>query len=151
MGKTYTPKPAEIDRQWHLVDAAGIPLGRVASRVAQLLMGKHKPLYAPHLDTGDFVIVVNASQVALTGRKEDQKIYYRHTGRPGSLRSETARERRAKRPERLLEAAVWGMLPKNRIGRRQIRKLKVYAGADHPHAAQQPVLLELGSAAAQAR
>lgn len=150
MGGTYTPKPEEIDRHWHVVDAAGVPLGRLASQVARLLIGKHKPLYAPHLDAGDFVVVVNAAEVALTGRKEEQKVYYRHSGRPGSLRSETAKVRRAKRPERLVEDAVWGMLPKNRLGRRQIRKLKVYAGPDHPHAAQQPSAFELQRSAAGA-
>ena len=146
MAKTYTPTPSDIERHWYVVDAKGIPLGRVASQVARLLTGKHKPIYAPHVDTGDFVVVVNAAEVALTGRKEEQKIYYRHTGRPGSLRSETARERRSKRPDRLVEAAVWGMLPKNSVGRRQLRKLKVYSGPEHPHVSQNPAPYDVRSA-----
>ncbi len=140
---TYTPKRAEIERLWHVVDAEGVPLGRLASDVARLLTGKHKPIYAPHIDTGDFVIVVNAEKVLLTGRKEDRKIYYRSTTRPGSIQSQTAGEKRRKRPRRLVEDAVWGMLPKNRLGRRQYTKLKVYAGPDHPHQAQQPQPFEL--------
>jgi large subunit ribosomal protein L13 len=140
---TYTPKRAEIERRWHVVDAEGVPLGRLSTEVARLLTGKHKPTYAPHIDTGDFVIVVNAEKVLLTGRKEDNKIYYRSTTRPGSLKSETAGERRRKRPRKLVEGAVWGMLPKNRLGRRQFTKLKVYAGPEHPHQAQQPQPFEL--------
>ncbi|MGD2114607.1 MAG: 50S ribosomal protein L13 [Acidobacteriota bacterium] len=140
---TYTPKRAEIERRWHVVDAEGVPLGRLSTQVARLLTGKHKPTYAPHVDTGDFVIVVNAEKVLLTGRKEDQKVYYRSTTRPGSLKSETAGERRRKRPRKLVEGAVWGMLPKNRLGRRQLTKLKVYAGPEHPHQAQQPQPYEL--------
>lgn len=136
--KTYSPKIAEIERQWYVVDANGLTLGRLASRVASVLRGKHKPTYTPHMDTGDFVIVINAEKVALTGRKEDDKVYYRSTTRPGSIKSETVRERRAKRPERIIEDAVWGMLPKNSLGRRLYRKLKVYAGPDHPHQSQQP-------------
>ena len=146
MQKTYTPKIAEIDRQWHVVDAAGLCLGRLASRVAFVLRGKHKPMYTPHMDTGDFVIVVNADRVVLTGRKEDQKVYYTHTGRPGSLRAETARSRRQRRPAKLVEDAVWGMLPKNRLGRRLFKKLKVYAGPDHPHQSQQPAPLTVPEA-----
>ena len=143
--KTYSPKISEIDRQWLVVDAAGQTLGRLASLIATRLRGKHKPTYTPHMDTGDFVIVINAEKVVLTGRKEDQKVYYRHSGRPGSLKSETARRMRQRRPERILELAVKGMLPKNRLGRRLYRKLKVYAGPDHPHQSQQPLVLE-GSA-----
>lgn len=146
MNKTYSPKIAEIERHWHVVDAAGLCLGRLASRVAHVLRGKHKPIYTPHMDTGDFVIVVNAAQVVLTGRKEDQKIYYSHTGRPGSLRAETVRARRRRRPEKMIQDAVWGMLPKNRLGRRLYRKLKVYAGPEHPHQSQQPEPLEVPEA-----
>lgn len=143
MHKTYSPKAAEIDRSWHLVDAQGVPLGRLSSQVARLLTGKHKPTYARHVDTGDFVIVINAEKTVLTGRKDDQKIYYRHSGKPGNLKQETAAELRQRRPARLVELAVRGMLPKNRLGRRQLRKLKVYAGPDHPHQAQQPQELDL--------
>lgn len=141
--KTYSPKAAEIDRQWFVVDAAGMHLGRLSTNVARILRGKHKPTFAPHMDTGDFVIVLNAEQVVLTGQKEDQKVYHRHTGHPGGLRSITARKLRQKFPERLVENAVRGMLPKNRLGRRLFTKLKVYVGEDHPHAAQQPTPLEL--------
>ncbi|HEX9737428.1 MAG TPA: 50S ribosomal protein L13 [Thermoanaerobaculia bacterium] len=146
MKKTYSPKIAEIERRWHVVDADGLCLGRLASQVAHVLRGKHKPTYAPHMDTGDFVIVVNAEKVVLSGRKEDQKVYYRHSGRPGSLRQETARQRRQRLPAKLVEAAVWGMLPKNSLGRRLFRKLKVYAGPDHPHQSQQPAPLEVPQA-----
>lgn len=145
MNRTYTPKPADVDRRWFVVDAEEIPLGRLSSQVARLLMGKHKPTYAPHVDMGDGVIVINAEKVVLTGRKEEQKVYYRHSGRPGSLRSETAAERRKKRPARLVEDAVRRMLPKNRIGRAQIKKLKVYAGSEHPHQAQQPETFDIAS------
>jgi len=144
--KTYSPKLAEIERQWYVVDADGLTLGRLSSNVASILRGKHKPTFTPHADTGDFVIVVNAEKVALTGRKEDQKVYYRHTGRPGSLRSETVRERRTRRPSKIIEDAVWGMLPKNKLGRHLLGKLKVYAGPDHPHQAQKPEPLELADA-----
>ncbi len=146
MNKTYSPKIAEIERHWHVVDADGLCLGRMATHVAQVLRGKHKPTYTPHMDTGDFVIVVNADKIVLTGRKEDQKVYYSHTGRPGSLKAETARARRQRRPVKIVEDAVWGMLPKNRLGRRLVRKLKVYAGPDHPHQSQQPAPLELPEA-----
>lgn len=138
MTKTYSPKRAEIDRHWHVVDATGKTLGRLSTEVARVLRGKHKPTWTPHLDTGDFVIVVNAEKVVLTGRKEDQKAYYRHSGRPGSLKTVIAREMRGKHPSRLIEFAVKGMLPKNPLGRSQYRKLKVYAGPDHPHQAQTP-------------
>lgn len=144
--KTYSPKRDEIDRSWVVVDAAGVPLGRLASTVARLLTGKHKPTYAPHMDVGDFVIVINAEQTVLTGRKEDQKTYYRHSGYPGGIKGETARNLRARRPEKMIERAVWGMLPKNRLGRRQLRKLKVYAGAEHPHGAQKPESFDLAAA-----
>jgi len=138
MTKTYSPKASEIEQRWHVVDADGVTLGRLSSVIARLLTGKHKPTYAPHVDTGDFVIVINAEKTHLTGRKEEQKVYYRHSGRPGNLKEETAAELRQRRPARLVELAVRGMLPKNRLGRRQLRKLKVYAGPEHPHQAQQP-------------
>jgi len=143
--KTYTPKIADIEaaRQWFVVDAAGQTLGRLAARVAHRLRGKHKPIYAPHADAGDFIVVVNARQVVVTGRKEEQKVYHRHSGRPGSLRTENVRRLRARHPEKLIENAVRGMLPKNSLGRKMFRKLKVYSGPDHPHQAQQPTALEL--------
>ena len=143
MNRTYSPKSAEIDRQWYVVDAAGQRLGRLATKVASTLRGKHKAMYTPHMDTGDFVIVVNADKVVLTGRKEDQKVYYRHSGRPGSLKQETARELRSRRPIKLVENAVKGMLPKNRLGRKLFTKLKVYGGPDHPHQSQKPAVLEV--------
>ena len=142
MNRTYSPKLAEIEHQWFVVDAAGVPLGRLSSLVARLLMGKHKPTWAPHIDTGDFVIVVNAEKSVLTGRKEEQKVYYHHSGYPGGMKSETAADRRRRRPSKLVEEAVWGMLPKTRLGRKQLKKLKVYAGPEHPHQAQQPVPLD---------
>jgi large subunit ribosomal protein L13 len=143
MKRTYSPKLAEIEHQWFVLDAAGVPLGRLSTLAARLLMGKHKPTYASHLDTGDFVIVINAEKSVLTGRKEDQKVYYRHSGYPGGLKSETAGHLRKRRPTQLVERAVWGMLPKGPLGRRLIRKLKVYAGAEHPHQAQQPTAMEV--------
>ena len=141
--RTYVPKESEISREWVVMDAADQVLGRLATEVARILRGKHKPDYTPHLDTGDFVVIVNAERVHLTGAKLDDKVYYRHSGRPGSLKSETARERLDKHPERVIQAAVWGMLPKNRLGRKLLRKLKVYAGPEHPHDAQQPKTLTL--------
>ncbi len=146
MNKTYSPKSADIDRQWYVVDATGLRLGRLASVVASTLRGKHKTMYTPHADTGDFVVVVNAEKVLLSGNKEDQKIYRRHSGRPGSMKELTAREVREKHPERLVELAVRGMLPKNRLGRALHRKLKVYAGPDHPHHSQQPQSLDMSPA-----
>jgi len=136
--RTYVPKEGEISREWVVMDAADQVLGRMATEVARILRGKHKPDFTPFLDTGDFVVIVNAERVKLTGAKLDDKIYYRHSGRPGSLKSETARERLDKHPERVIQAAVWGMLPKNRLGRKLLKKLKVYAGPEHPHDAQQP-------------
>ena len=136
--KTFTAKPQTVKREWFVIDAEGVALGRLATEAARILRGKHKPDYTPHLDTGDFVVIVNAEKVQLTGAKLDQKVYYRHSGRPGSLKSETARERLDKYPERVIQAAVWGMLPKNRLGRKLLRKLKVYSGPEHPHEAQQP-------------
>jgi large subunit ribosomal protein L13 len=138
MMRTYVPKPDEIPREWLVMDASEQVLGRLATEAARLLRGKHKPQYTPHVDTGDFVVVVNAEKVRVTGRKLEDKKYYRHSGRPGNLRVETLRERLEKYPERVIRAAVWGMLPKNRLGRRLLRKLKVYRGPEHPHDAQQP-------------
>ena len=136
--RSYVPKSDEVTREWLIMDASDQVLGRFASEVARLLRGKHKPEFTPFLDTGDFVVVVNAERVKLTGNKLDDKKYYRHSGRPGSLKVETARERLVKYPERIIRAAVWGMLPKNRLGRKLLRKLKVYSGPEHPHEAQQP-------------
>ncbi len=136
--KTFTPKPANVTHDWWVVDAADVPLGRVASEVAQLIRGKHKPTFAPHVDGGDFVIVVNAGQVAVTSDKSQEKIYYRHSGFPGGLRAESFESLLERRPEQVIERAVKGMLPKSKLGRRLNRKLKVYAGPDHPHVAQQP-------------
>ncbi len=136
--KSYVPKPDEIRREWVVMDASDKVLGRLATQVARLLRGKHKPDFTPFLDTGDFVVVVNAKQVRLTGNKLEDKKYYRHSGKPGSLKVETAKERIEKYPERVIQAAVWGMLPKNRLGRKLLKKLKVYSGPDHPHQAQQP-------------
>jgi large subunit ribosomal protein L13 len=142
MNRTYSPKLAEIDHQWFVVDATGVPLGRLSSLVARLLMGKHKPIWAPHIDTGDFVIVINAEKSVLTGRKEEQKVYYHHSGYPGGMKSETAADRRRRRPSKMVEEAVWGMLPKGPLGRQQLKKLKVYAGPEHPHQAQKPVAFD---------
>ena len=136
--KTFTPKPGDITRGWLVIDATDIPLGRLASAVAQLLRGKHKPTYAPHVDGGDFVIVVNAEKVAVTGNKETDKMYYRHSGYPGGLREMNLGAMRARYPERVIESAVRGMLPKNRLGRKMFGKLRVYAGPEHPHQAQSP-------------
>jgi large subunit ribosomal protein L13 len=136
--KTFTPRPADVDRAWWVVDAEDLPLGRLASEIAQTLRGKRKPTYSPHMDMGDFVIVINADKVAVTGSKAEQKEYFRHSGYPGGIRSITFEELRATQPERIIEQAVKGMLPKNRLGRQMARKLKVYAGPEHPHASQQP-------------
>jgi large subunit ribosomal protein L13 len=141
--RTYSPKPGEIDREWHVIDASDVVLGRLATHAATLLRGKHKPTFAPHVDTGDFVVVINASKVALTGNKRQTKIAYRHSGYPGGLRATSYEELLTKRPERAIELAVKGMLPHNRLGRKLIGKLKVYAGAEHPHAAQQPKPFEI--------
>jgi len=141
--KTYTAKPGEIEREWFLVDAEGQTLGRLATRIADTLRGKGKPRYTPHVDTGDFVVVVNAEKVAVTGNKLDDKRYYRHSGYPGGLRSRTLREQLDRRPEEVIRKAVKGMLPRNRLSRAQLRKLKIYAGPEHPHVAQAPKPLEL--------
>ena len=135
---TYSAKPGEIDRHWYVVDASEHNLGRLAVQIANVLRGKHKPTFTPHVDTGDFVIVTNASSVKLTGRKLDQKQYHRYSGYPGGLKSIVARTVREEDPERMIQQAVKGMLPKNRLSRQIIKKLKVYGGADHPHASQQP-------------
>ena len=134
--KTYSPKAKEITRDWHVIDAAGVPLGRLASQVAQILRGKHKPTFAPHLDTGDHVVVINAEQVVLTGAKLDQKMYYRHSGYPGGFRAVKARDEMQRRPIRVIERAIKGMLPHTALGKQQLTKLKVYPGPDHPHAGQ---------------
>jgi large subunit ribosomal protein L13 len=140
--KTYTAKPREIEQAWRLVDADGQILGRLATEIADTLRGKNKPAYTPHVDTGDFVIVVNAEKVRVTGNKLDQKIYYRHSGYPGGLRERTLAEQLARRPEEVIRRAVKGMLPKNKLAAAQLRKLKVYAGPEHPHTAQNPEPLE---------
>jgi len=139
--KTAIPSPEDIDRQWHVIDARDVVLGRLASKAAQLLMGKNKPSYTPFLDTGDHVVVVNAAKVRLTDRKEEQKIYRRHSGYPGGLTETSARKVREARPARLVEEAIQGMLPKTKLGKQMYRKLKVYAGDKHPHQAQKPVEL----------
>jgi len=144
--RTYSPKPGEVDRTWHVIDAEDVVLGRLASHVATLLRGKHKPTFAPHVDTGDFVVIVNADKVVLTGNKRDQAFAYRHSGYPGGLRKQSFGELLDSRPERLLEKVVKGMLPKNKLGRAQGKKLKVYAGPDHPHAAQKPTPFEIAKA-----
>jgi large subunit ribosomal protein L13 len=141
--RTYVTKPEDVQRKWYVVDAKGRTLGRLASEVAQVVRGKHKPIYTPAADVGDYVIVVNAEKVHVTGRKLDQKMYYRHSGYPGGLKEISLRRMLEERPTRVIELAVRGMLPKNRLGRKMIKKLKVYAGADHPHEAQQPEPLEL--------
>ncbi len=141
--KSYMAKPGEVEKKWYVVDASGKTLGRLASRIATILMGKHKPIYTPHVDTGDYVIVVNAEKVALTGKKLDQKKYYRHSGYPGGLKVVTARQMLQKHPERVVYLAVKRMLPKNKLGRKMLKKLKVYAGSEHPHQAQKPEPLDL--------
>jgi large subunit ribosomal protein L13 len=147
--RTFSPKAGDIQRQWHVIDASDIVLGRLASQAAILLRGKHKPVFAPHVDTGDFVIVVNADKVVLTGNKLTDKRAYRHSGYPGGLRSIAYRDLLASRPERAIEKAVRGMLPKNSLGRHMLSKLKVYAGPEHPHQAQKPVPYELTQVAQQ--
>jgi large subunit ribosomal protein L13 len=141
--KTYNAKPGEVAREWYVVDAEGQTLGRLATQIADALRGKRKPQYTPHVDTGDFVVVVNAEKIAVTGNKLDQKRYYRHSGYPGGLRSRTLREQLERRPTEVVRTAVKGMLPKNRLARQQLTKLKVYAGPEHPHTAQNPRPLTL--------
>ena len=148
--RTFSPKAGDIQRQWHVIDASDVVLGRLASHVAILLRGKHKPIFAPHIDTGDFVVVVNAEKVALSGNKLQDKRAYRHSGYPGGIHSVSYGELLAKHPERVIEKAVKGMLPKNSLGRNMLRKLKVYAGPDHPHQAQQPTPFTIKQVAQQA-
>ena len=142
MEKTYATKPTDIERKWYVVDAQDETLGRLATKIAAILKGKHKPIYSPHMDVGDFVVVVNAEKIHVTGRKMEQKMYYRHSGYPGGLSEISLRDQLVKHPTRVVERAVWGMLPKNALGRQMFRKLKVYAGPEHPHAAQKPEVLE---------
>ena len=141
--KTYNAKPGEVSRDWYVVDAEGKTLGRLATQIADTLRGKRKPQYTPHIDTGDFVVVVNAEKIQVTGSKLDQKRYYRHSGYPGGLKSRTLREQLERRPTEVIRTAVKGMLPKNRLARQQLTKLKVYAGPEHPHVAQNPQPLDL--------
>ena len=136
--KTYTAKPGDFERLWYVVDADGETLGRLATRIADTLRGKRKPIYTPHIDTGDFVVVVNCERIRVTGNKLQEKLYYRHSGYPGGLRERTLAEQLERRPEEVIRRAVRGMLPKNRLGRAQLTKLKVYRGTEHPHVAQQP-------------
>jgi large subunit ribosomal protein L13 len=145
--RTYTPKAGDVTRQWLVIDATDVVLGRLASQVAVLLRGKHKPTFAPHVDTGDFVVIINADKVALTGSKLEQKRAYRHSGYPGGLKSRTYTEMLDKHPAKAVEKAVRGMLPKNTLGRAQLSKLKVYAGSEHPHQAQQPQPFEISQVA----
>ena len=142
--RTFTPKPADVSRDWWVVDAADLPLGRVASEAAILLRGKHKPTFAPHVDGGDYVIVLNVDRIGATGNKEEMKRYYRHSGYPGGLRELTLAEMRKSHPERIIEVAVKGMLPKNKLGRRMLGRLKPYTGAEHPHGPQKPQPRDLG-------
>ncbi|MBN1259400.1 MAG: 50S ribosomal protein L13 [Anaerolineae bacterium] len=141
MHKTYMAKPGEVDRKWYIVDATDQTLGRLATEIARMLRGKHKPEYTPHVDVGDFVIVINAEKVATTGRKLDQKLYHRHSGYPGGLKSVTLRRQLETFPDRVIQAAVKGMLPRGPLGRKMFKKLKVYAGPEHPHQAQKPEVL----------
>ncbi len=145
--RTYTPKASDVTRAWHVIDATDVVLGRLASQTAILLRGKHKTIFAPHVDTGDFVIIINAEKVALTGAKLEKKKSYRHSGYPGGLRAETYEQMLDKHPTRAVEKAVRGMLPKNSLGRQMLSKLKVYAGDTHPHAAQKPVPFEISQVA----
>jgi large subunit ribosomal protein L13 len=141
--KTYNPKPGEIERDWLIVDAEGKTLGRLATQIAERLRGKNKPQFAPHVDIGDFVVVINAEKIAVTGKKLEQKIYYKHSGYPGGLRERTLKEQLNRQPTEVLRKAVKGMLPRNRLGRAQLTKLKIYAGPEHPHEAQAPTTLEV--------
>ncbi len=149
--RTYSPKATEVTREWHVIDATDVVLGRLATQAATLLRGKHKPTFAPHVDTGDFVIIINAEKIALSGAKREQKMDYRHSGYPGGLTATPYSELLENNPRRMVEKAVAGMLPHNRLGNQMIRKLKVYAGPDHPHAAQQPVEFEITQVAQPAR
>ena len=141
--RTFTPKAGEVTGKWHVIDAEGVVLGRLATHAATLLRGKHKPTFAPHVDTGDFVIIINADKVAISGDKLQNKMAYRHSGYPGGLRKRSIGELMASRPDRVVEKAIVGMLPKNKLGRQMIKKLKIYAGENHPHQAQKPKVFEL--------
>ncbi|NEA34083.1 50S ribosomal protein L13 [Streptomyces sp. SID13031] len=141
--RTYSPKPADVTREWHVIDATDVVLGRLAVQIATLLRGKHKPTFAPHVDGGDFVVVINASKIALSGNKRTDKLAYRHSGHPGGLTATPVGEILDKDPRKAVEKAVWGMLPKNRLSRQLLGKLKVYAGPEHPHTAQQPKPFEI--------
>jgi len=147
MRKTTMVKPDEIEKQWILIDAKGQVLGKIAADIASILRGKTKPTYAPYMDAGDFVVVVNAEKIVLTGRKWSQKMYYHHSGYPGGIKGVSAEKLRQKRPEEIIRRAVWGMLPKNRLGRKLIKKLKVYEGPEHPHVAQKPKPLQVETGA----
>ncbi len=142
--KSYMARPLEVERRWYVVDAEGQTLGRLATEVARILRGKNKPQYTPHVDTGDFVVVVNAKKVVVTGRKAEQKVYRRHSGYPGGLKTTTYEQMLERRPTEILRRAVKGMMPKTRLARQQLRKLKIYAGSEHPHGAQNPQRLEVG-------
>jgi len=141
--RTFSPKPGEVDRAWHVIDATDVVLGRLATHAATLLRGKHKPIFAPHIDTGDFVVIINAEKIAVSGNKREDKFLYNHSGHPGGLRQRSVGEMIDKHPDRLVERAIKGMLPKNRLGRAMSKKLKVYAGPKHPHTAQQPQPFEI--------
>lgn len=147
--RTYSARPGDIKRSWYVVDAEGKTLGRLATAIAATLRGKHKASYTPHIDTGDFVIVINAGKVKVTGNKDSEKTYYRHSNYPGGLKSTTLRELRTRHPERILEGAVKGMMPQNSLGRQQLKKLKLYTGAEHPHTAQQPAELAVDDTASR--
>ncbi len=148
--KTYSAKPTEVTRNWFIVDAEGKTLGRLASAIAATLRGKNKPIYTPHIDTGDFVVVLNAEKIKVTGAKETDKFYYSHSGYPGGLKTSALKDLRARHPERILENAVRGMLPRNTLGRAQFKKMKVYVGTDHPHGAQKPAPLQIDDTASRA-
>ncbi len=141
--KTFSAKPEEVKRDWYIIDADGKTLGRLATEIARRLRGKHKPIYTPHVDTGDYIVIINAEKIHTTGDKLNKKVYYKHTGYIGNLKSETLKERLEKYPERVIETAVKGMLPKNPLGRAMFKKLKVFAGTEHTHTAQQPKVLEI--------
>ena len=143
--RTYSPKPGDIQREWHVIDASDVILGKLAVQAANLLRGKHKPTFAPHMDTGDFVIVVNAEKISVTGAKRTEKLYHRHSGYPGGMRTRTLNDMLERRPEEVIRLAVKGMLPRNRLARKQLTKLKVYAGPEHPHVAQKPQPMEISS------
>ncbi len=141
--KSYMARKEDVERKWYLIDAEGQVLGRLASVIARIIRGKHKPIFTPHVDTGDFVVVINAEKIKLTGKKLEGKVYYYHSGYPGGLKMISAKKMLAQKPERMIEEAVWGMIPKGRLGRKMIKKLKVYRGPDHPHRAQNPEPLEI--------